>query len=191
MPTGGASTVSSSGVCGSCPSTRSAAGCPSAAGCATGSASRERRATSGGYDPWWPLPGPARLGPGLTAWTTSAAARAAPGAQGRAGAEQPAAGLPRREADIAVRMLRPRQDQLLAAASDRSSSACMSARTICPGMALRAMRASWRAVRLSATTRAFSLQLDTWVTMHEGLRDSPRCRAAFDALVEGLQQYVA
>ncbi|MFM9927448.1 LysR family transcriptional regulator [Variovorax sp. H27-G14] len=38
--------------------------------------------------------------------------------------------------------------------------------------------------------RAFSLKLDTWVTMHEDLRHSPRCRAAFDALVDGLQQYV-
>ena len=38
--------------------------------------------------------------------------------------------------------------------------------------------------------RSFSLQLDTWVTMHEDLRHSPRCRVAFDALVEGLQQYV-
>ncbi|HEX7865805.1 MAG TPA: LysR family transcriptional regulator [Variovorax sp.] len=38
--------------------------------------------------------------------------------------------------------------------------------------------------------RAFSLKLDTWVTMHEDLRNSPRCRAAFDALVEGLAQYV-
>ncbi|WP_449428885.1 LysR family transcriptional regulator [Rhodanobacter umsongensis] len=39
--------------------------------------------------------------------------------------------------------------------------------------------------------KKFSLQLETWVTMHEDLRNSPRCRATFDALVEGLQQYVA
>jgi DNA-binding transcriptional LysR family regulator len=38
--------------------------------------------------------------------------------------------------------------------------------------------------------RQFSLPLDTWITMHEDLRNSPRCRAAFDALVKGLQQYV-
>lgn len=38
--------------------------------------------------------------------------------------------------------------------------------------------------------RAFSLKLDTWVTMHEDLRHSPHCRAAFDALADGLQQYV-
>ncbi|MDM0090759.1 MULTISPECIES: LysR family transcriptional regulator [unclassified Variovorax] len=38
--------------------------------------------------------------------------------------------------------------------------------------------------------RTVSLRLDTWVTMHEDLRHSPRCRVAFDALVEGLQQYV-
>lgn len=37
----------------------------------------------------------------------------------------------------------------------------------------------------------FSLQLETWVTMHEDLRNSPRCRVTFDALVEGLQQHVA
>jgi DNA-binding transcriptional LysR family regulator len=39
--------------------------------------------------------------------------------------------------------------------------------------------------------RAFALQLETWVTMHEDLRHVPRCRAAFDALVEGLQQYAS
>jgi DNA-binding transcriptional LysR family regulator len=39
-------------------------------------------------------------------------------------------------------------------------------------------------------TRALSLQLETWVTMHEDLRHSPRCRATFDALVEGLSAYV-
>ncbi|WLH50617.1 LysR family transcriptional regulator [Pseudomonas tolaasii] len=38
--------------------------------------------------------------------------------------------------------------------------------------------------------QAFALKLDTWVTMHEDLRNSPRCRVTFDALVEGLQHYV-
>lgn len=38
---------------------------------------------------------------------------------------------------------------------------------------------------------AFSLPLDTWVTMHEDLRDSPRCRVMFDALVEALLSHVA
>ncbi len=38
--------------------------------------------------------------------------------------------------------------------------------------------------------RQFSLQMDTWITMHKDLRNSPRCRVAFDALVKGLQQYV-
>jgi DNA-binding transcriptional LysR family regulator len=38
--------------------------------------------------------------------------------------------------------------------------------------------------------RQFSLQMDAWITMHEDLRNSPRCRVAFDALVKGLQQYV-
>jgi DNA-binding transcriptional LysR family regulator len=43
-------------------------------------------------------------------------------------------------------------------------------------------------VRLLA--RQFSLPLETWITMHEDLRNSPRCRVAFDALVKGLQQYI-
>ena len=34
------------------------------------------------------------------------------------------------------------------------------------------------------------LKLDTWVAMHEDLRDSPRCRATFSALVEGMQRYI-
>jgi DNA-binding transcriptional LysR family regulator len=38
--------------------------------------------------------------------------------------------------------------------------------------------------------RQFSLPLDTWITMHEDLRNSPRCRVAFDALAKGLQPYV-
>lgn len=37
----------------------------------------------------------------------------------------------------------------------------------------------------------FSMQLDTWITMHEDLRNSPRCRAAFDALVAGMLQYAS
>ncbi|MET3494124.1 LysR family transcriptional regulator [Variovorax boronicumulans] len=39
--------------------------------------------------------------------------------------------------------------------------------------------------------RAFAMKLETWVTMHEDLRNSPRCRVAFDALVDGLQKYIA
>lgn len=35
----------------------------------------------------------------------------------------------------------------------------------------------------------FSLALTTWVVMHEGLKNSPRCRAAFDGLVAGLRRY--
>jgi DNA-binding transcriptional LysR family regulator len=37
---------------------------------------------------------------------------------------------------------------------------------------------------------AFGFPLDTWVTMHEDLRASPRCRVAFDALVAGLEAYI-
>lgn len=36
---------------------------------------------------------------------------------------------------------------------------------------------------------AFSLPLETWVTMHEDLRDSPRCRVTFDALVDALEAH--
>jgi hypothetical protein len=39
--------------------------------------------------------------------------------------------------------------------------------------------------------RHFELKLETWVTMHEDLRSSPRCRVTFDALVKGLSSYVA
>ncbi|MGR9164636.1 LysR family transcriptional regulator [Rhizobium leguminosarum] len=36
---------------------------------------------------------------------------------------------------------------------------------------------------------AFSIPLGTWVAMHESLKSSPRCRATFDVLVKGLQDY--
>ena len=38
--------------------------------------------------------------------------------------------------------------------------------------------------------KLIALPLPTWVTMHEDLRSSPRCRVAFDALVTGLLAYV-
>jgi DNA-binding transcriptional LysR family regulator len=38
--------------------------------------------------------------------------------------------------------------------------------------------------------RALSLKLETWITMHEDLRHSARCRVAFDALVDGLTAYL-
>jgi DNA-binding transcriptional LysR family regulator len=34
-------------------------------------------------------------------------------------------------------------------------------------------------------------KLDTWVVMHEDLRNSPRCKITFDALVKGLTAYVS
>jgi DNA-binding transcriptional LysR family regulator len=37
--------------------------------------------------------------------------------------------------------------------------------------------------------KQFSLALDTWITMHEDLRNSARCRVTFEALVEGLQRH--
>ncbi|VVD84654.1 LysR family transcriptional regulator [Pandoraea communis] len=38
---------------------------------------------------------------------------------------------------------------------------------------------------------AFRFKLPTWVTMHEDLRQSARCKAVFDALVAGLSAYMA
>ena len=38
--------------------------------------------------------------------------------------------------------------------------------------------------------KRFSLQLDTWLAMHEDLRESPRCKVAFQALVKGLSGYI-
>ncbi len=39
--------------------------------------------------------------------------------------------------------------------------------------------------------KAFAIELDTWLAMHEDLRDSPRCAVTFAALAEGLSAYVA
>ena len=35
-----------------------------------------------------------------------------------------------------------------------------------------------------------ALPLETWVAMHEDLRESPRCKVTFQALVEGLIAYL-
>ncbi len=35
-----------------------------------------------------------------------------------------------------------------------------------------------------------SIPLETWVVMHEDMRDSPRCQVTFKALVEGLTAYI-
>ncbi len=37
----------------------------------------------------------------------------------------------------------------------------------------------------------FQIELDTWLAMHEDLRDNPRCRATFEHLAEGLGRYIA
>ncbi|WP_341705438.1 LysR family transcriptional regulator [Ferrovibrio sp.] len=39
--------------------------------------------------------------------------------------------------------------------------------------------------------KAFSFPLETWLAMHENLRDTPRCRVVFDALAKGLAGYIA
>jgi len=36
----------------------------------------------------------------------------------------------------------------------------------------------------------FSLPLETWITMHQDLRHSPRCKVTFDALVDGLRRHL-
>jgi len=38
--------------------------------------------------------------------------------------------------------------------------------------------------------KQFSLALETWITMHEDLRNNPRCKVTFDALVRGLQRHI-
>lgn len=38
--------------------------------------------------------------------------------------------------------------------------------------------------------RELGIPLETWLTMHEDLRDSPRCRVVFEALIEGLARHV-
>lgn len=35
------------------------------------------------------------------------------------------------------------------------------------------------------------LALETWLTMHEDLRNNPRCKVTFDALLKGLEDYIA
>jgi DNA-binding transcriptional LysR family regulator len=37
---------------------------------------------------------------------------------------------------------------------------------------------------------AFVLKLGVWLTMHENLRSTPRCRAVFDGLAAGLKIHV-
>jgi DNA-binding transcriptional LysR family regulator len=37
----------------------------------------------------------------------------------------------------------------------------------------------------------FTLGLETWLTMHEDLRNTPRCKVTFDALLQGLENYLA
>jgi DNA-binding transcriptional LysR family regulator len=37
--------------------------------------------------------------------------------------------------------------------------------------------------------KAFSLPMETWIALHEDLRNIPRCRVTFDLLVEGLTAY--
>jgi hypothetical protein len=37
----------------------------------------------------------------------------------------------------------------------------------------------------------FELKLDTWIVMHEDLRNSLRCKVTFDALVKGLAAHMS
>lgn len=38
--------------------------------------------------------------------------------------------------------------------------------------------------------KAFSYKMDTWLAMHEDLRNSPRCATAFTAIANGLRAYI-
>ena len=156
----------------------------------------------------------------------------------------------RREADIAVRMLRPQQEQLVARrvgnielglhahaayleragtprsmadlaghaiiGFDKETAFIRSLRQSLGGMRREsfALRSDSDLAQLAAIRaghgigvcqaalaqrnpplvrvlkRQFALQLDTWVTMHEDLRSSPRCKAVFDALVDWLRTYI-
>jgi DNA-binding transcriptional LysR family regulator len=156
----------------------------------------------------------------------------------------------RREADIAVRMLRPKQEQLLARrvgqielglhasedylrrlgmprspeelaqhsviGYDQPSAFVRSAGKSLPGFGRDSFSlrtdsdlAQLALIRCGAgigfcqvpiarrdgglqrvLAEPYTLQMETWVTMHEDLRHSPRCRVSFDALVEGLQRYL-
>jgi len=49
-------------------------------------------------------------------------------------------------------------------------------------------RADRRLVRV--LPELFSLRLETWIAMHEDLRESARCTAVFDALAEGMAHYI-
>ncbi len=44
--------------------------------------------------------------------------------------------------------------------------------------------------RLKHILPEFEVALHTWVAMHENLRTSPRCRAVFTALVDGLKAHL-
>jgi DNA-binding transcriptional LysR family regulator len=55
-------------------------------------------------------------------------------------------------------------------------------------LARRATAASLPLVRVLPEHYAF--KLDTWITMHEGLRSSPSTKATFDALVVGMDTYM-
>ena len=44
--------------------------------------------------------------------------------------------------------------------------------------------------RLTHILPEFEVALHTWVAMHENLRTSPRCRAVFTALVDGLKAHL-
>ncbi|MGA2552326.1 MAG: LysR family transcriptional regulator [Burkholderiaceae bacterium] len=155
----------------------------------------------------------------------------------------------RREADIAVRMVRPRQEQLVARrvgrielglhahkdylsrrgtpsstddlrshtviGYDQPSPFIREAAKVHPGFSrdLFTLRSDSDLAQLalirsgagigvcqvplarqnSALKRVLkgsvSWPLETWITMHEDLRQSPRCKVTFDALVDGLLRY--
>jgi len=113
----------------------------------------------------------------------------------------------RLEADIAVRMVRPRQLELVARSISRIELGLFAHQNYLGRLGTPRKLADFaihsvigddqpsdlvrNAALVRLLPRSFSLQLETWVAMHEDLRNVPRCRVAFDALVEGLLQYAA
>jgi DNA-binding transcriptional LysR family regulator len=81
-----------------------------------------------------------------------------------------------------------REDFSLRTDSDLAQLALIRAGAGIGGCQSALARADAKLIRILPS--AFSIPLETWVTMHEDLRHSPRCRVTFDALVEGLRQYI-
>jgi len=104
-----------------------------------------------------------------------------------------------READIAVRMIRPTQDAYQFPMISRTALAFRADSDLAQLGAIRAgfgigVCQSALAKQDKALVRvlpsSFSPTMDTWVAMHEDLRESARCSVTFAAIVAGLKAYI-